>query len=202
MDFAALPPEINSGRMYAGPGSEPMLAAAGAWDSLAAELYSAATYYQSVDPGWSAAPGWDRPRYPWRPRSHLTWRGSAPPQHGGRHMGTVLEGLGRLPLVLGKGGLGSVLKSASGLDALTTSPLGESATSVGVGQASSIGGVSVPRSWASAATAVKLLAHSEDTSISAVPASAGLSGGTFGQSLAGALAGRAVGGAALKALSR
>ena len=31
MDFAILPPEINSGRMYAGPGSGPMLAAAAAW---------------------------------------------------------------------------------------------------------------------------------------------------------------------------
>jgi len=34
MDFAILPPEINSGRMYAGPGSGPMLAAAAAWDGL------------------------------------------------------------------------------------------------------------------------------------------------------------------------
>ena len=34
MDFGALPPEINSARMYAGPGSAPMLAAATAWDDL------------------------------------------------------------------------------------------------------------------------------------------------------------------------
>ena len=40
MDFAMLPPEVNSGRMYAGPGSGPMLAAATAWDGLAAELQS------------------------------------------------------------------------------------------------------------------------------------------------------------------
>lgn len=39
LDFGALPPEINSGRMYAGPGSGPLLAAAAAWDALAAELY-------------------------------------------------------------------------------------------------------------------------------------------------------------------
>ena len=38
MDFGALPPEINSGRMYAGPGAGSMLAAAAAWDGLAAEL--------------------------------------------------------------------------------------------------------------------------------------------------------------------
>jgi PPE-repeat protein len=48
MDFAALPPEINSGRMYAGAGSGPMLAAVAAWDKLAAELHSAASSYQSV----------------------------------------------------------------------------------------------------------------------------------------------------------
>jgi PPE-repeat protein len=56
MDFAMLPPEINSGRMYAGPGSGPMLAAAAAWDGLAAELYSAATSYQSVISGLTAGP--------------------------------------------------------------------------------------------------------------------------------------------------
>jgi PPE-repeat protein len=48
MDFAILPPEINSGRMYAGPGSGPMLAAATAWDGLAAELQSTAASYESV----------------------------------------------------------------------------------------------------------------------------------------------------------
>ncbi|MCV7028989.1 PPE family protein [Mycobacterium sherrisii] len=48
MDFAALPPEVNSARMYAGPGSAPMLAAAGAWRALAAEMRSAATDYDLV----------------------------------------------------------------------------------------------------------------------------------------------------------
>ena len=48
LDFGALPPEINSGRMYAGPGSGPMLAAAVAWDVLAVELYSTASSYGSV----------------------------------------------------------------------------------------------------------------------------------------------------------
>ncbi|MGC2679859.1 MAG: PPE family protein [Mycobacterium sp.] len=48
MDFAMLPPEVNSGRMYAGPGSGPMLAAAAAWDGLAAELQSTATSYRSA----------------------------------------------------------------------------------------------------------------------------------------------------------
>jgi PPE-repeat protein len=48
MDFGALPPEINSARMYAGPGSGPMMAAAAAWNSLGLELGSAATAYESV----------------------------------------------------------------------------------------------------------------------------------------------------------
>jgi PPE-repeat protein len=48
MDFAFLPPEINSGRMYTGPGATPMLAAAAAWDDLAAELSSTAASYAST----------------------------------------------------------------------------------------------------------------------------------------------------------
>src|ERR1700722_19354667 len=48
MDFGALPPEINSGRMYSGPGSAPMRAASAAWNLLAAELDSTATQYQST----------------------------------------------------------------------------------------------------------------------------------------------------------
>ncbi|BBY03931.1 PPE family protein [Mycobacterium seoulense] len=47
-DFGALPPEINSGRMYTGPGSGPMLAAAAAWDELATELSTAASICGSV----------------------------------------------------------------------------------------------------------------------------------------------------------
>ncbi|KKC06070.1 PPE family protein, SVP subgroup [Mycobacterium nebraskense] len=47
MDFAALPPELNSARMYTGPGAAPMLAAATTWDALAVALHSAATSYQS-----------------------------------------------------------------------------------------------------------------------------------------------------------
>lgn len=48
MDFGALPPEINSARMYAGPGTAPMMAAAAAWNGLAAELSSTAAGYESV----------------------------------------------------------------------------------------------------------------------------------------------------------
>jgi PPE-repeat protein len=56
MDFAVLPPEINSARMYAGPGAGPMLAAASAWDGLAAELHSAASSYQSAITSLTAGP--------------------------------------------------------------------------------------------------------------------------------------------------
>ncbi|BBY08711.1 PPE family protein [Mycobacterium noviomagense] len=51
MDFAALPPEINSARMYAGPGAGPMLAAAAAWNQLAAEMRTTAVSYDSVISG-------------------------------------------------------------------------------------------------------------------------------------------------------
>ncbi len=48
MDFAALPPEVNSGLMYTGSGSMPLMAAAASWDNLAVEMYSAARDYGSV----------------------------------------------------------------------------------------------------------------------------------------------------------
>ena len=54
MDFGSYPPEINSGRMYAGAGAAPMLTAAEAWQGLAAELHSAANSYQSVVSGLTA----------------------------------------------------------------------------------------------------------------------------------------------------
>jgi PPE-repeat protein len=60
MDFGIYPPEINSGRMYAGAGSGPMIAAAEAWQGLAAELHSAANSYQSVVSGLTAG-SWSGP---------------------------------------------------------------------------------------------------------------------------------------------
>jgi PPE-repeat protein len=48
LDFGLFPPEFNSGRMYAGPGPGPLLAASEAWDNLAAELGFAATGYGSA----------------------------------------------------------------------------------------------------------------------------------------------------------
>ena len=48
MFYAAFPPEFNSGRMYSGPGSGSMRAAATAWKGLATELQSTVSSYSSV----------------------------------------------------------------------------------------------------------------------------------------------------------
>jgi PPE-repeat protein len=48
MSFSLFPPEINSGLMFTGAGSGPLLEAASAWDALAADLESTATQYQTV----------------------------------------------------------------------------------------------------------------------------------------------------------
>lgn len=70
IDFGALPPEINSGRMYTGPGSGPMVAAAEAWDGLAAELHAAAAHYTSAISGLAAK---------WQGASALTMSAAAAP---------------------------------------------------------------------------------------------------------------------------
>lgn len=50
-DFAAQPPELISGRIYAGPGAGSLLSAATAWEALAGELQSTAASYASVVSG-------------------------------------------------------------------------------------------------------------------------------------------------------
>ncbi len=60
MDFGALPPEINSARMYSGYRAGSMLDAAAAWDKLADDLYCTAASYQSIittltDEGWQGS---------------------------------------------------------------------------------------------------------------------------------------------------
>ncbi|QNI08241.1 PPE family protein [Mycobacterium kubicae] len=56
MSFAAMPPEVNSARMYAGPGAGSMLTAAAAWDALAVDLNSTALSFHSVISGLIAGP--------------------------------------------------------------------------------------------------------------------------------------------------
>ena len=48
MSFMLFPPEINSALMYSGAGAGPLMAAASAWDELAADLETTATSYQTV----------------------------------------------------------------------------------------------------------------------------------------------------------
>lgn len=60
MHFAVLPPEVNSGRMYSGPGSGSMLAAASTWDELANELHVTAANIESVISGLTSEP-WQGP---------------------------------------------------------------------------------------------------------------------------------------------
>ncbi|WIM85746.1 PPE family protein [Candidatus Mycobacterium wuenschmannii] len=60
MDFGALPPEINSGLMYAGSGSGTILGAASAWDGLASEMRSAAASYESLISALTTGP-WQGP---------------------------------------------------------------------------------------------------------------------------------------------
>ncbi len=74
MDFGALPPEINSARIYFGPGSGLMMAAAAGWDGLATELSSAATNYGSVVSGLAAGP--------WRGAASASMAAAADPYVG------------------------------------------------------------------------------------------------------------------------
>jgi PPE-repeat protein len=60
LDFAQLPPEINSALLYTGPGSGPMLAAAAAWERLAAELHTIASSYEALITGLTDGP-WQGP---------------------------------------------------------------------------------------------------------------------------------------------
>src|SRR6202042_1094610 len=56
MFYAAFPPEINSGRIYSGPGTGPMLPAATAWGGLADDLQSTAASYSSVISSLTSGP--------------------------------------------------------------------------------------------------------------------------------------------------
>ncbi|WP_208863222.1 PPE family protein [Mycolicibacter icosiumassiliensis] len=75
MDFGNLPPEVNSARMYAGPGSGPLVAAAGAWDGLAGQLETASRTYARViatleEEGWS---GWSSEAMATAVKPYVMW---------------------------------------------------------------------------------------------------------------------------------
>ena len=56
LEFAWLPPEINSTRIFAGAGSGPLHVAATAWDGLAQDLSASAASFDSVIVGLTAGP--------------------------------------------------------------------------------------------------------------------------------------------------
>jgi PPE-repeat protein len=56
LDFAWLPPEINSSRIFAGAGSGPLHMAATAWEGLAQDLQASASSFDSVIVGLTAGP--------------------------------------------------------------------------------------------------------------------------------------------------
>jgi PPE-repeat protein len=56
LEFAWLPPEINSARIFAGAGSGPLHVAATAWDGLAQDLSASASSFDSVVVGLTSGP--------------------------------------------------------------------------------------------------------------------------------------------------
>ncbi|KZS67914.1 PPE family protein [Mycobacterium ostraviense] len=55
-EFAWLPPEINSARIFAGAGAGPLFVAAWAWEALAAELAGSASAFDAVIAGLTGGP--------------------------------------------------------------------------------------------------------------------------------------------------
>ncbi|WP_117427979.1 PPE domain-containing protein, partial [Mycobacterium marinum] len=60
LDFAWLPPEINSARIFSGAGSGPLHMAAAAWQGLAADLAASAASFNSVISSLASGP-WSGP---------------------------------------------------------------------------------------------------------------------------------------------
>lgn len=56
VDYGLLPPEINSAKIYTGPGAGSLAAAAASWAGLAAELQDAAAGHRSVITGLTSGP--------------------------------------------------------------------------------------------------------------------------------------------------
>lgn len=94
MDFAALPPEVNSGLMYTGAGAGPLLAAGAQWNGLGVELTTTAASFESVlarltselwlGPASLAAVAAAQPYIAW-----LTYTGAAAEQAGAQAMASA-----------------------------------------------------------------------------------------------------------------
>ncbi|VBA46453.1 PPE family protein [Mycobacterium attenuatum] len=56
VDYGSLPPEINSARIYAGPGASSLVSAAAAWSGLTSELQAAVAGHRSVIDALTAGP--------------------------------------------------------------------------------------------------------------------------------------------------
>lgn len=84
MNFAVLPPEINSTRIFAGAGLQPLLSAASSWDGLAGELDAAARSFTAVTSGLADG-AWQGPAMLAMTRAaagYVTWLTTAAAQAG------------------------------------------------------------------------------------------------------------------------
>ncbi|MDP7725056.1 PPE family protein [Mycobacterium sp. TY814] len=99
LDFAWLPPEINSARIFAGAGSGPLHAAAAAWETLAADLSASASSFNAVIVGLTGGP-WAGPASASMAAAalpYVDWLGTAGAQAGAaagqaRAAATAFEG--------------------------------------------------------------------------------------------------------------
>lgn len=84
MNFAVLPPELTSARLFAGAGLQPWLSAAASWDGLASELDAAARSFAAVTSGLAHS-AWQGPAMLAMTRAadpYLTWLTTAAAQAG------------------------------------------------------------------------------------------------------------------------
>ncbi|CAJ1507556.1 PPE family protein [[Mycobacterium] holstebronense] len=92
MDFGTLPPEINSALMYSGAGSAPLWAAARAWETLGADIYTTTASYATVLADLTAH--WQGPAAAAMTKAfepHLEWlsRAAAQAEHVAAQAGTA-----------------------------------------------------------------------------------------------------------------
>src|ERR1700730_6011687 len=75
MSFMMFPPELNSALMYSGAGAGPLMAAASAWDELAADLKTTASWYKTVIQQLTGGPWWgpSSARMPSAAAPYIAW---------------------------------------------------------------------------------------------------------------------------------